>query len=131
MKLTELWTPDECREAMRLMGEICFTEHLWHHRFAVNDSGEVCMFTRCASTDGPETWTVIEGVYATATVQVAAEQVVQPTPHYPIPFCGGRWLVCATDCENGGEQSDELYPTYLKALMGGLKKAIGKENSRV
>ena len=103
MKLTNLWTPDECREALRLMGEICFTEHLWHHRFAVNDSCEVCMFTRCASTDGPETWTVIEGVYATATVQVAAEQVVREA----------GWPLTR-------------YPTYLAALLAALR-AVTKE----
>ena len=117
MKLTDLWTPDECREALRLMGEICFTEHLWHHRFAVNDSCEVCMFTRCASTDGPETWTVIEGVYATATVQVAAEQVVRE---------GGLWITLGEVTGRFWIQDDvgmavDSYPTYLAALLAALR----------
>ena len=120
MQLTETFTPEQCREALELLGEICFTEHLWHHRFAVNDSGEVCMFTRCASTDGPETWTVIEGVYATATVQVAAEQVVREAGIEIRSYMGTMWAWVGPD---GGAKG---FPTYLAALLAALR-AVCKE----
>ena len=117
MQLTETFTPEQRREALELLGEICFTEHLWHHRFAVNDSGEVCMFTRCASTDGPETWTVIEGVYATATIQVAAEQVVREA-RLEI-----RMEETVGGCELGWSFKGNPfpYPTYLAALLAALR----------
>ena len=118
---------DQCRRMREMMGGVEWSRGEWvgSHLLPPGYEGkEWCIETNGVLHD------TISGTEAACIIITAAEQVVRGTPHFPIPFCGDRWLVVATDYENGGEQNDELYDTYLKALEGGLRKAMAKETRK-
>ena len=116
MKLTELWTPDECREAMELIGGVVLP--------SVHGEAKVEYFPY----DGDKHfWTAFEGLshpsrYLTdaevaCIIQVAAEQVVRE---------GGLWITLGAVTGRFWIQDDvgmavDSYPTYLAALLAALR----------
>ncbi|HUW09923.1 MAG TPA: hypothetical protein VM537_09335 [Anaerolineae bacterium] len=120
MKLTELWTPEQCREAMELLGEVCWDEGKWYYRLAVT-SGSITRYARRLRLDrSGESYTVEQGVYVRGIIQVAAEQVVRDTPWEPGRCCCPPTSTCVWYV--GKTEHD----TYLAALLAALR-AVCKE----
>ena len=128
MKLTETFTPEQCREAMELLGGIIewdvrgldlryalWTDPDWEFQL-----GNAEWTDQKAYPLGQEP--------AACIIQVAAEQVVRedarrrgcvliPTHgHYSSVSADGGWVVMGT-----------VYPTYLAALLAALR-AVAKES---
>ena len=131
MKLTELWTPAECREAIGLMGGVSLP--------SVHGTAELEYIELPDSAYLDHYWLMNEGIQhpsrwttdaeAACIIQVAAEQVVREagiwiTSEFMVQRSGGE----ARDAASRAGLPIEVgpYPTYLAALLAALR-AVGKE----
>ena len=136
MKLTELWTPAECREVLELLGAVEFGDvsltwddgQEWEAYYVTDDD-----------LNGHFAYD-LGGDEAACILQVAAEQVVRADQVWieqilcqfvPRRFrskgleyltSGGEWK--STDQDLCAGEDEAIFPTYLAALLASLRAII-------